>query len=193
MPMNTSSWMFRDQYTFKPLESFKNEPGFKELRDSLLAMPPAVGPLNPLEKEQQEKLLARTKNLMSFRLGVYFKSEMIGFTRAIQTDSNNLHMIMSGVRPDHQRQGIYTELLKSVLDFSKNQGFQSIESYHRSTNNAVIIAKLRAGFVINGITISDIMGTLVRLTYFHQPERKKLMEMRSGLIRPEGHLRDLFF
>ncbi|MBC7384943.1 MAG: GNAT family N-acetyltransferase [Cryobacterium sp.] len=192
--MALESWMYRDQYEFRVLDDFKSELQFQALVDLLLTNPPSVDPLySAEEKQHRDRLQATSHSLVNFRLAVYSGSQLVAFTRAMQTDGANLHMALSAVHPDHQRKGIYTELVRAVLAFAKEQGFQTIDSSHRATNNPVIIAKLRAGFVINGLTLSDVMGCLVKLTYFHNPTRRKLIDARAGLSRPEGELRDLFF
>ena len=66
-----------------------------------------------------------------------------------------------------------------------------ISSKHSATNNRVIIPKLKAGFVISGLEISDRYGTLVRLEYFTNPKRRELMDFRSGQALPDLGLREL--
>jgi RimJ/RimL family protein N-acetyltransferase len=192
--MLPTSWKFRDHYEFRVEEDLNSDPNYQRLIDSLLGgMPPVDSLLSEEEKQLREALKVTTQGLVSFRVGVYFGGELIGFTRAIQISRTILHMAISCVHTEHQRNGIYTELVRAVLEFSKDQGFQIVESHHRATNNPVIIAKLRAGFVIGGMILSETMGSLVRLVYYHNPERRKLMDARSGHTRPEGQLRELFF
>jgi ribosomal protein S18 acetylase RimI-like enzyme len=191
--MIPSAWIFKNQYEFKIVESLITDSNFKELLNIMGGPPPWEELLAQEEREKHERLKDATKSLKRLRIGVYFKNQLIAFTFAFQSEGSNLHMAMSCVHPEHQRQGIYTELLRAVLEYSKSEGFQTVDSYHRATNNPVIIAKLRSGFVINGFTLSDIMGCLVRTTYFHNTERRKLMDIRSGLVRPQGPIKELFF
>lgn len=191
--MLPSTWLFKNQYEFRQVESLIADPGFKSLLDVLGGPPPWEELLAQEEREGHERLKEAAKVLTRIRIGIYFKNQLVGFTFAFQSEGSNLHMAMSCVHPEHQRKGLYSELLRAVLEFSRQNGFQTVDSHHRATNNPVIIAKLRKGFVINGLTLSDIMGCLVELTYFHNAERRKLMDARSGLHRPQGQLRDLFF
>lgn len=187
-------WNYNEVYEFKVVDSLATEPRFKELVDTVLGgAPPWEQLLSDEEKSRHEQLKANAKSAISLRIGVYSESKLIGFTYAYQSEGSNLHMAISCVDPNHQRRGIYSELLRAVLEFSKAHGFQTVDSHHRSTNNPVIIAKLRKGFVINGFSVSDIMGCLVQLTFYNHPERRKLIDVRSGLTRPDGLVRDLFF
>ena len=60
------------------------------------------------------------------------------------------------------------------------------------TNNAVIIPKLKAGFVISGFEVSDRFGTLVQLSYYFNPLRRKMMDVRVGQRKPDEEIRKLF-
>jgi GNAT superfamily N-acetyltransferase len=191
--MIPSTWLFKDRYEFRIVDSLMADPNFKGLLDVLGGPPPWEELLTQEEREKHEQLQNATKVLKRIRIGVYFKNRMIAFTFGFQTEGSNLHMALSCVHPEHQRHGIYSELLRAVLEYSKHEGFQTVDSHHRATNNPVLIAKLRAGFVINGFTLSDIMGCLVKMTYFQNPERRKLIDARSGLTRPHGSIREMFF
>ncbi len=100
-------------------------------------------------------------------------------------------MGVSLILDEHRRIGIYSELLRYVISFTRSRGFQTIKSRHKATNNAIIIPKLKFGFFISGLELSDTMGTLVNLTYFHNTYRRELMNARSGLTRPTDKVRDL--
>jgi hypothetical protein len=78
-------------------------------------------------------------------------------------------------------------------EFSSTQeaGFQVIRSSHQATNNAVIIPKLTFGFIIAGMEICDQYGTLVHLDYFTNERRRRVMDFRCGLARPEPEVAKL--
>jgi hypothetical protein len=77
-----------------------------------------------------------------------------------------------------------------VLERVKAQGFQIVLSRHTTTNNSVIIPKLKAGFVITALEVSDRFGTLVHLSYFFNETRKRIMEFRSGDLKPDQKIKD---
>ena len=93
-------------------------------------------------------------------------------------------MLNTGILKEHQGKGIYSALLPVIIERVRSQGFQTIKSRHNATNNQVIIPKLKAGFVITGLELSDGFGTLVTLTYFMNEKRREVMDMRSGLKKP---------
>lgn len=191
--MQLTTWQFKDKYLLKRVDRF-DEPEYVNLVHEVLgATPPLEGLLPSHELQRHKELQSRCKSPFTIRIGAYEGNRLVASTYGWQSEDSTFYMGISLVHPDHRRQGIYSELLKAVISTTREEGFQLIQSHHRATNNPVIIAKLSAGFAISGLDLSDTMGALVRLTYFHNPERRKLLDSRVGLVRPEGRLRDLFF
>ena len=60
-----------------------------------------------------------------------------------------------------------------------------ISSQHVATNNAVLIAKLKLGYVIAGTEYDEQMGLLVLLVLHLAPERRALFASRTGTVRPD--------
>ena len=79
-------------------------------------------------------------------------------------------------------------MLFETLQRVKNLGFQELCSRHSVDNNAVIIPKLKAGFVITGVEISDMWGTLVNLSYYTNEKRRKVLSYRSG-AKPDSEIK----
>lgn len=95
-------------------------------------------------------------------------------------------MSSSGVVPSHRRRGIYTALLAAVQAHVLEQGMVAIRSQHSVFNNPVIIAKLRAGFTICGLSQSSTPGTLVEMVLHLTPARDAMFRRRSmAYVQPE--------
>ncbi|MEZ0393373.1 MAG: hypothetical protein ACAH59_14230, partial [Pseudobdellovibrionaceae bacterium] len=90
-----------------------------------------------------------------------------------------------------RRKGLYTALMHEVLKRVQNLGFQIVLSRHTTTNNSIIIPKLKAGFVISAIEVSERFGTLVHLSYFFNQTRKKIMEFRAGDRKPDEQMKSV--
>jgi hypothetical protein len=95
----------------------------------------------------------------------------------------------SAILPNHRRKGLYSALLREVVIKLEKKGFQVITSRHNAGNNDVIIPKLKAGFLITGIELSDAFGTLVNLSYFTNPLRRKVTLYRSGDQYPDEEVK----
>ena len=91
------------------------------------------------------------------------------------------------IHPDFRRRGIYAELQRRVIAYSAELGFARVESRHAPGNNAVLIAKLRAGFRIVMLDLDPAHGPTLVLRYFHEPVELAAYEYRCGLatVTPE--------
>lgn len=99
-----------------------------------------------------------------FRLGAYENEQLVGWSYGWMERDNVFYMANSGVIDAHRRRGIYTLLLRAILQHAASEGASAIRSRHSVVNRPVIIAKLREGFNISGLSQSARMGALVELT-----------------------------
>jgi GNAT superfamily N-acetyltransferase len=144
------------------------------------------------EKAKVKALGQRMGNLYRLHVGVFSpEHEFVGFSFGYQETAETFYMVCSAVIEDHRRKGLYGALLDHVIERVEDVGFQVIYSTHCATNNAVIIPKLKAGFVIAKLELSDMFGVVVNLHYYTNPLRRKAMDYRSGLRIPDGELRAL--
>ncbi len=81
--------------------------------------------------------------------------------------------------------------MKKVLELTSAEGFSAVRSRHVCTNNAVLIAKLKLGFMINGFEQDETMGTLVRTIFHHNELRRRSAYFRAGKIGDSGVLESL--
>jgi ribosomal protein S18 acetylase RimI-like enzyme len=105
-----------------------------------------------------------------------------------QKDADTYRMWHSHVHPDYRRRGVYTEIVQRTLDYSREAGFSAVVSEHAPSNNAIIIAKLKAGFRIVGMDIDAGVGPGLLLKYFHNPAHLRAYEFRCGLASLDEQL-----
>jgi len=91
--------------------------------------------------------------------------------------------------PKYRRLGLYSELVKMVLKRCEEEGFQKIYGTHCATNNAVLIPKLKLGFIFSKVELSDMFGTIIHLQYYTNPLRRKVLDYRSGLKVPSKEVK----
>lgn len=140
------------------------------------------------ERDDVERLRGNLKSTYRLNLGLYFKGEFIGWSWGRQLDHTRFYMVNSAVYPEHRGRGLYKLLVAKVIELVVKEGFQLIESHHIATNSGVIVPKLKAGFVISGVEVSDVFGLLVRLSYFANPVRRRMMSVRCGDLIPDEEL-----
>jgi len=92
--------------------------------------------------------------------------EVIGAYRGTQEDGGSYLMWNTVVRRDFQRRGLYRAFLPRLIAAVREVGFRQIHSRHHADNNAVLVSKLKAGFVISGFEISPRDGVLIDLRLF---------------------------
>ena len=80
-------------------------------------------------------------------------------------------------------------LLPRILGALQREGFQIVSSRHVATNNQILVPKLKAGFVMTGIEVSDVFGVVVHLSYFFNPLRRKVLDVRVGQARPDAEVK----
>lgn len=146
-----------------------------------------------LSEEERSQVRSLHKNLAQmFRMNLcIFKGEdFCGWFTGDQHNNETFYMRNSAILPEHRRQGLYTALMFEVLERVKAMGFQIVLSRHTTTNNAIIIPKLKAGFVITAIEVSERFGTLVHLSYFFNEVRRQVMEFRAGDLQPTPQIKE---
>lgn len=63
----------------------------------------------------------------------------------------------------------------------KQEGFQVVTSTHHPNNAAVLIPKLKFGFIISGMQLHERFRFLIELKYFFNEERRKAYSKNIGL------------
>ncbi len=113
------------------------------------------------------------------------QGEWVGWSHAQQSDERTVYMADTGLLPDHQAQGLYTRLLPHLLGVFQGAGYTLAQSHHRATNNRVIVPKLRAGFVLQGLSLYE-GGLNVALTLRLAGHYREAQHVRSGLRQASG-------
>jgi ribosomal protein S18 acetylase RimI-like enzyme len=119
----------------------------------------------------------------ALRIGAYRGDALVGWTYGRREPGHSFYMINSGVALSERRRGIYSLLVRRVIEHAQAQSYVSITSRHVAGNTAVLIAKLKLGFIVSGFEYSEVYGPLVRLTYLVGEPRRKLYQSRAGSIR----------
>jgi ribosomal protein S18 acetylase RimI-like enzyme len=122
----------------------------------------------------------------ALRIAAFRGETLVGWTYARAEAGGRLQMVNSGVAASDRRRGIYSALVRRVVDQARSQGYVAVMSRHVASNNAVIIAKLKQGFVVSGFEYSEVYGPLVRLTCLLGELRRSLYHARSRPLRRSG-------
>ena len=147
--------------------------------------------LSEEETKKWKELKTFLGNPITINLGMFKGEEFVGWSWGFQESALTFYMCNSAILPDHRKKGLYTRLLNEMINRATVLGFQEIYSRHTTTNNAVIIPKLKAGFVITTMEVTDVFGVLIHLNYFPNKLRQKMMDYRVGEIKPDTQIKEL--
>ena len=120
-----------------------------------------------------------------FVYGLFYGADLIGWSYAHQLDERTVYMADTGILPEHQGKGLYGRLLPHLLGVFRAAGYTLVQSHHRATNNRVIIPKLRAGFVLQGLNLYE-GGLNVALTLGLADHYRDAQHIRSGFGQARG-------
>jgi ribosomal protein S18 acetylase RimI-like enzyme len=194
MEIEGKSWKLKSGIELRALGSSEFSPLLKRYRKEIFDdNVPIFRPYSFYsegEKLKVDELHKYIEDLVQIRLCAFDKGEFVGWSYSQQDKGSTLYMQNSAILPAYRRQGLYTEMVKVVMAIATDAGFQSIFSRHIATNNDVIIAKLKLGFNITGMELSDAFGTLVHLTYLPNETRKQFLDFRAGLTRPNEKIKE---
>ena len=147
--------------------------------------------LTETEREKLQGLAGGMGKPFELRLGVFHDGEFVGWHYGRQDSYASFYMQNSAILPAHRRRGLYAALMAQVVRLATEAGFQDVWSRHNATNNAVIIPKLKRGFLITALELSDTFGTLIHLHYYPKEARRRMMDYRAGQIKPDAEIKKL--
>lgn len=136
-----------------------------------------------LSPEHKTLIMERRKKYQPWNLivGAYAGNDAIGWHVGYATDSETYYMKNSAVIAEYRNKGVYSKMLDFVLNELQREGFQVVTSIHHGNNPAVLIPKLKKGFVISGTEFHEKFRFLVELKLFFNEERKKAYGKSMGL------------
>jgi hypothetical protein len=182
-------WNLPNGYVLRLVDEEFLSPYLKEWMPKMFAGHSSVFPVYS-ESERTGINLLKTKMGRPLRLdfALFYGEEFVGWHIGDQLSATEFYMRNSAVLPEHRGRGLYSAMLVAVKEYVLQLGFQEITSKHNTTNNAVIVPKLKQGFVISSLEVSDVFGVLVVLKFLANERRRKLTEIRSGMSVPDGEI-----
>ena len=187
------TWKIDERYSIASVSELPKSLYLEQFRNHLLQGYPVLpwrSSLNEDENTKFEKLKERVKDRFQLKLALLDSGKMIGWSYGWQDSVHvgDFYMAGSLVLPDYRLNGLYSKLVQKILEITRKEGFGAVRSRHICINNAVLIAKLKLGFFINGFEQDETMGTLVRMIYLHNELRRKAAVFRAGKVSEQDVL-----
>ncbi|MDD4974127.1 MAG: GNAT family N-acetyltransferase [Bacteriovorax sp.] len=140
--------------------------------------------INALYTESEKEKTAELDKMCTTQYRLYLTAwddeKLVGWSWGFQKSGLEFYMCNSAIFPEYRRKGIYTELVKKVVSKAQEDGFQEITSKHHLDNNAVIIPKLKTGFIIQGFETNPRFGLLANLICYKSNTILNVHNQRTG-------------
>jgi len=112
------AWPLQNGYELRLVHRYL-EPDFTDLFkkhfQDMFPMTDASQLVSSQEKEAEKTLKSHFKDRFSIRLGVYKNEKVIAWSLGWQTDHTNFYMANSCVLPEYRKQGLYSTLVKKLI------------------------------------------------------------------------------
>lgn len=113
---------------------------------------------------------------------VFYDGDTVaGWSYGEMHDPETYFMANTAVLPAYQRRGIYSAYLSHFIQYLTALGYERITSTHQPNNRAVLMAKLKAGFVLSGMILDERWSAQVQMTYHVYPDRQRGFERAFSL------------
>jgi L-amino acid N-acyltransferase YncA len=172
-----------NDYSFSEVSHEEFSPFFWENRPKVFGENSMLTFEKTLSAAEKEKQMALAKNMAGrqhFYFFIYKNEEIVGWHFGKQIDHEENYMVNTALFEAHRNKGVYQVFLQEMILFLKDKGYQIITSKHHASNNAVLVPKLKAGFVIKGLNIDLNFGTMVTLQYIVNELGKSIYNYRTG-------------
>lgn len=144
--------------------------------------------LPPARRDERKQALFGLQRNTHLDAVVFYDGEAaIGWSAGRMTGASEFLMDVTGLLPAYQSQGIYRAFLMPYLAYLRAVGYERIVSYHSPSNRAVLIAKLKAGFIIAGTEFREHAGASVKLAaYLHEDRYRAFEDVHS--LQPQRYI-----
>jgi len=188
------NWQLDNGFTLAWVKKLPDEQYLKQFNQHLLqgfTVLPWKTSLSDEDKAKHERLQSLLKDRFQIKLALLSEDSMIGWSYGWQINNTDFNVGGSLVLPEYRFKGLYSAMMKRMLEITKAEGFSAVHSKHISTNNPILIAKLKLGFMINGFELDEVMGTLIKMVYHHNEIRRKAAFFRAGKMSEDMLLNNL--
>lgn len=108
--------------------------------------------------------------------------EPVGWHMGEAEDPLTFYMRNTGVLPRAQNSGLYKVFFKQLISYLTAIGYERITSQHQATNRRILILKLKEGFDIAGMELTERWGPLVKLVKLLPTDRREAFYKHYGML-----------
>lgn len=171
-----------EKFIIKAVDNKEFDAFFKENRARVFDKNITIDSGALYDDTTKDNINRREREISTQRMNFFFVlgDKIIGWSFGKTIDAETFYMINTGIFKSFQNMGFYTRFLGFLIQKLKKEGVQIITSRHHTSNNPVLIPKLKKGFFITGLVFDEKFGFLVSLSFYSNPNRKKIFNHRIG-------------
>ena len=110
------------------------------------------------------------------------KGNPVGWHMGETEDAVTFYMRNTGILPKFQNHGIYEAFFSSFLAYLSEIGYERVTSQHQATNRRILIMKLKRGFDVAGLELTENWGPLIKLVRIIVPDRRLSFYRQYGRV-----------
>lgn len=136
----------------------------------------------PAERHDEKSRLREAFSRTHQEHFVFYEGEnVVGWSYGEMVDAETYFMTNSAILSDYRQRGLYSKFLPQLIAYLTTLGYERITSTHQMNNRAVLIAKMKAGFVMSGVVLDERWSAQVQLTYHVHEDRRRGFERAFSL------------
>lgn len=116
---------------------------------------------------------------------VFYDGDTVaGWAYGEMHDPETYFMSNTAILRAYRRRGLYSRFLSHFIGYLTALGYERITSTHQPNNTAILIAKLKAGFVMSGVMLDERWSAQVQMTYHIHADRQRGFSQAFSLEFP---------
>lgn len=138
----------------------------------------------PQERVSRIKPLIDSYRLCHHEYFIFYDRDEtpVGWHMSDAEDSVTFYLRNTGILPAYRNKGIYREFSARLEAYLRSLGYERLTSNHQSTNRDILIRKLKDGFCISGLELTERWGPLVKMVKILAEDREQSFYSQYGSL-----------
>ncbi|WP_328315789.1 GNAT family N-acetyltransferase [Streptomyces sp. NBC_00388] len=115
------------------------------------------------------------------------EGNLMGWLKGRMADPDTFYLGTSGMLPEYRAQRVAALCYVKLLEYLRALGYERVTSEHHPSNRTAMIFQLKHGFSIEGMSLDERWGPMVKMVRFFDKDRQDEFDRRFGFEQyPKG-------
>ncbi|WP_328330991.1 MULTISPECIES: GNAT family N-acetyltransferase [unclassified Streptomyces] len=139
-------------------------------------------------RPKSEELAAEYRTLHQERILIEDgDGKVMGWMKGRMADPDTFYLGTSGMLPEYRAQRVAALCYVKLLEYLQALGYERVVSEHHPSNRSAMIFQLKHGFSIEGMSLDERWGPMVKMVRFFDKDRQAEFDRRFGFEQyPKG-------